>query len=170
MSICTLETLAVLHEAVTTFFYPLSVALPILEVIEAPAEKLERVRRLLRPTEGFDYRGVLDEIWAYQQGAARGDVVSYRAIWQARADRWGVAEFREFERKLIGLEALTSLIRLVPEKEHVTLLQQPRLVAESIQKALDERRAQQRTSQETQAAPEAAGLESGDTTASERVR
>lgn len=140
VSIVTIDTLDDLYRAVRDYGYPLNHLFPILSKIEPPVDKINRVMSLSRPTEGFNFRGVLDAIWSKQQGEAAGDLVPYRSVWQARPDRWGVRDFEDFERRLLGLVALSEeLIRLVTDRELVSLLQSPVIIAERIQAAVQAR-------------------------------
>src|SRR5262249_7440423 len=90
VSIANVETLIALYAVIREFSYPLDAILPILLDVESPRDKLRRIEELRRPTDQFDFRGVLDAIWTMQQKEAAGDIVSYRAIWQSRPDRWGI--------------------------------------------------------------------------------
>jgi hypothetical protein len=140
VSIATVEVLEALHKAVHEYGYPLIDIYPLLAEIESPADKLEKVRKLQHPTENFDYRGVLDKIWKYQQGESRGNIVPSRSVWQSRPDKWGVPDFDDFNLRLIALSTLSGLVKVVTGREQVTLQQHPEIVAERIQSAVEARR------------------------------
>ena len=138
VTIVTIDVLEELYQAIRAYGYSLEMLLPVLAVIESPTDKLERVRSLRQPTVDFDFRGVLDAVWARQQGEAFGDLVPYRSIWQSGSRRWDV-NFDEFERRLLGLGVLSGLIRVSPGEELVTLMQSPDIVAERIQSVMQVR-------------------------------
>lgn len=147
VSIVTVEALAELCDAVRTYHYSLDDILPILVAVESPHEKRQRVRQLQRPTEDFDYRGVLDAIWNSQQKEAAGDMVSYRTLWQVGPNRWGTT-LEDFSGRLIALETLSGHLLQVNETERtVTLRQSPEIVAECIQHAVEFRQKQVRTNE-----------------------
>jgi Holliday junction resolvase len=141
VSIVTIKALEELHDAVRSFGYPLESVLPVLAEIESPDAKLERIRTLQRPTEDFDYPGVLNAIWQDQQGYAEGNLVSYRTVWLMGPDRWNV-EFDDFERRLLALETLAggTLMRVVTSPEKVvTLLQHPDILSEQVRRRVEVR-------------------------------
>jgi hypothetical protein len=94
VSIATVETLVALYQAILTYGYPLDLVFPVLTTIESPQEKLLRIGSLTNPTEGFDYHGVLNEIWRRQQNQAFADLVPYRAVWQEGENRWNCSSVR----------------------------------------------------------------------------
>lgn len=137
VSIVTVDVLAELLDAVRTYHYPLEAILPVLQVVESPAEKLERVRSLSHPTDGFDFRGVLEKLWELQQKDARGDMVAYRQLWQSGPDRWG-SKLEDFEHQLRALEALSGyLLQVLDEDKSVVMRQNPEMVASCIQQAVE---------------------------------
>lgn len=138
VTIVTVDTLAKLLEAVRAYHYPLSDILNVLEEVESPAEKLDRVQGLRNPTEGFDFRGVLEEIWKRQQGQAQGDMVPYRTLWQAGPNRWGETSPEGFLHRLHALEALSGyLLRVLDSEKSVIMYQNPEIVANCIQQAVE---------------------------------
>lgn len=138
VSIVILDTLVQLLEATLTFHYPLETLRPVLEEIEPPARKAERVRGLQHPTAGFDWRGVLEKVWEFQHDSARCDMVAWRGLWQARPDRWGCSLMKDFTQRLVALQALSgNLLRLSQRDQAVTLHQNPEIVAHYIQTAVD---------------------------------
>lgn len=139
VSIVTVEVLEELYRAIHCYAYPLDLLLPVLAKIESPSEKLKRVQALQHPVKDFDFRGVLEEIWRRQQGEAAGDLVPYRTVWQSEPTRWGTQDFEDFERRLLGLESLagSGLVRISQRQQVVTLNQNPEIVAERIQNAVN---------------------------------
>lgn len=151
VSIVTVDVLAELLGAVRTYHYPLDAVLPILEEIEAPDKKLARVRSLSHPTEGFDYRGVLEKLWELQQHDAYGDIVPYRTLWHAGPDRWGLPDpedgLKQFERRLQALESLSGhLLRVIDSEKAVVMRQNPEMVASCIQQAVESQQSSNRNS------------------------
>ncbi len=137
VSIVTVDVLAELLNSVRTYHYPLNIILPVLEVIESPSEKLERVQSLSHPMDGFDFRGVLEKLWELQQEDAHGDMVAYRQLWQSGPNRWD-AKLEDFERRLRALEALSGyLLRILDEEKSVIMRQNPKIVASRIQQAVE---------------------------------
>lgn len=138
VSIATIDVLADLLDAVRTYHYPLDIILPLLEVIESPEEKLNRVRSLSHPTDGFDFRGVLEKLWELQQDDAHGDIVPYRTLWHLGPNRWDSPTLEHFERRLQALETLSSyLLRVVENEKSVFMRQSPEIVASCIQHAVE---------------------------------
>jgi hypothetical protein len=116
----------------------LDIVLPILSVVESPAEKLARLLALQHPTDAFDFRGVLEAIWEQQTGAASGDLVAYRSIMQTRSE-WKKLGFEEFERRVLALQTLSRGLMLVTrQRAEVVLKQRPDIVATQIVRSLEE--------------------------------
>jgi hypothetical protein len=136
VSIMTVDAFATLYAAVSRFGYTLDVLKDVFFEIESPDEKLKRIETLQAPTEDFDYKGLLNEIWSRQNGEAQGDVVPYRSVWQSKA-QWKAIPFEMFERRLIALETLAGgRIRLRRSKEVVHMLQAPDIIVTQIERAL----------------------------------
>jgi hypothetical protein len=136
VAIASLDVCIAIYEAMMKYAYPLDAVLSILKDVESPAQKLLRVETLLRPTEGFDFPGVLGAIWDLQNNAAYGDQVSYRQIWQSRSD-WRAMDFRDFARRLMALQVLSGALILVSEtRETVTMKQSPQHIVAAIRYSL----------------------------------
>lgn len=139
VAIATVETLHALYEALQANHYPLPSLVPVLQEIQAPADKLAAVRDLQRPVERFDVRDLLDRAWALQEGTASGMLVAALQLQQSRPD-WKARGKDAFERALFGIDALSGgLFVYRTEERAVTLLQSPEIVAEAIYQALAER-------------------------------
>ena len=137
VSILELEALEDLHRAVTRFSYPLSVLRDVFFTLETPAQKLKRIDQLKDPSAGFDYSELLNRIWERQGGAASGDVVAYRSIFQDGPWKADGMEFIDFTRRLIALETLAAgRIALNTAGQHVFLRQAPALILHGIERTL----------------------------------
>jgi hypothetical protein len=125
------ETLIALYEVLEEFSYPLEVILPVLTTIEPPEAKRARIAELRSPIENFAWRELLDALWAEQQGAAAGDWVAYRSVWQNHYKDSLTLE--DFQLKLAGLDALAGgLITVQAEKQLVVLRQSPEKIVDHI--------------------------------------
>ena len=134
VSIITLDVLVDLYRAVQDFSYPLSVLLPVLQVVESPDDKKARVAKLVDPLTSFDFSGALDQIWQEQRGRAAKDVVSYRPLWQAGGQ---ALPLKEYETKLLALDSLSGgLVVVNTTNETAYLRQSPELITARIVKAL----------------------------------
>jgi Restriction endonuclease len=137
VTLVTVDTLVELLQATLTYHYPLEMLLPVLEEVEPPSAKMNRVGALRRPTANFDFRGVLEEVWRLQQGKAAGDMVPIRGLWQESEDRWG-CELDDFQKRLIALGTLSGgLLRVHDREQAVILHQSPEIVADSISLAVE---------------------------------
>src|SRR5205085_11540107 len=103
VSIMTVEAVINLHEAITQFSYPLDLLKDFFCLVETPKAKLERIKRLHLPTEGFDYRKLLEDLWSRQQNEASGDWVQYKQVYQSSPKWKGKLDFEEFQRILTAL-------------------------------------------------------------------
>lgn len=131
VSIMTTEALSELFEVVQEYAYPLHLVKTIFTDLEPPASKLERIRDLARPTEDFNLRLLLEDIWELQQGTAANDLVPYRTVWQQRPEWRDRLTFEEFQAKVLAFEKLAAgLIRLTGE--NVFLVQDPDHIADRI--------------------------------------
>ncbi|MDP3713731.1 MAG: ATP-binding protein [Mycobacteriales bacterium] len=134
VSVVTLDVLIDLYKAVQEYSYPLSVILPVLQVVESPDEKRKRVADLTDPLASFDFRSLLESIWNAQRGDAAKDVVAFRSLWQV-TDR--SIDLTQFTTKLVALEAMSGgLIVVDTAKDTVYMRQSPDLVAARIAKSL----------------------------------
>lgn len=134
VSIITLDVLIDLYKAVQGFSYPLSVLLPVLQVVESPDDKKARVAKLVDPLTSFDFTGALDRLWQEQRGRAAKDVVAYRPLWQ---DTGQGIPLKEYETKLLALETLSGgLVVVNTTNETAYLRQSPELVVARIVRSL----------------------------------
>lgn len=136
VSIADLNTLVELFRSVRRFFYPLEMLLPVLEALEAPSEKLERIHSLTHPTDSFDYGELLEEIWKRQGAQAVGEPVPFRSIhqdiWKPRGIEWS-----DFRLRLTALVTLSrGLMSIKKTASEVVLLQNPEIIAEAIRESL----------------------------------
>jgi hypothetical protein len=136
VSIADLDTIVELYRAVRRFFYPLEMLLPVLEVLEKPADKLARIHSLAHPTDSFDFAELLGEIWKRQGAQAMGDPVPFRSvhqdIWKERGIEWD-----EFKLRLTALVTLSrGLMNIKKSANEVFLLQHPDIIAEAIRESL----------------------------------
>ena len=137
VSLMTVEALEQLHTAVTRFSYPLDTVRDILLALETPTDKLTRIDRLNQPQRGFDYKGLLDQVWARQEDEAAGSVVPYRSVFQQGGWRERLG-FEDFERRLIALETLAAGRVHVDQQAHeVHLRQAPSLIVDQIGASLE---------------------------------
>jgi hypothetical protein len=135
VSIVDVETLIDAYRLVDQWSYPLEAILPLLEVIEVPAAKRERLAALDAPLDDFDSAKLLERIWEMQQEEAAGDVVAYRTVRQ----RWYKDELTldELTQKLAAIAALAgTLVELNADKETVALKQAPAIIAEKVSRGL----------------------------------
>jgi len=136
VSIADLNTLVELFRAVRRFFYPLEMLLPALEVLEKPADKLQRIHSLTHPTDSFDYAELLDEIWTRQGAQAAGDPVPFRSVHQDIWKQRGI-EFEDFKLRLTALVTLSrGLMSIRTTANEVVLLQHPDIITEAIRASL----------------------------------
>ena len=132
----TTNALARLHDAVTRFSYPLDTIKNILFDLEPPDEKLERISKLEHPQRDFDYRRLLEDVWARQEEEAAGSVVPYRSVHQQGGWR-DELDFEDFQRRLIALETLAAGRVQVDQQSHdVHLRQAPDLILEHMERTL----------------------------------
>jgi hypothetical protein len=139
VSIVDVPTLESLYKAVHRWSYPLELILPVLQVIERPEEKRKRIEQLENPIEHFDHKELLERIWARQQNEASGDVVPYRFLWQEHY-REELDDYEDFKRKLVALETVSGRLIQLGESDTVCLLQSPDMIAQHIQRSLEEQK------------------------------
>jgi hypothetical protein len=126
--------------AINEYGYTLDVVKDIFTTAESPEDKLARIRSLSAPTENFDYRLLLDEIWRWQADESKGEAVPYNSVRQSRT-AWKKMTVPEFERRLIALETLSGgQIRLQTTPREVYLVQHPDRVAENIERMVAQRK------------------------------
>lgn len=135
VSIVTTDALVALLRLVRRFGYPLDLIKDVFTIVESPAEKTKRIADLSKPSPGFDWRQLLEDIWTWQGGQYVGDVVPARAILQLNP-AW--AKNRElFFRNLIALSALAPMLVVFDEaREQVVLRQKPEIVIDAIERSL----------------------------------
>jgi hypothetical protein len=134
----TLDVLLDLAEVMNRFIYPLRTAYDVLAPVEMPYDKQVRVEELRNPTEGFDYKQVLEEIWDRQKGTAAGEMVSIAEIRQHRPE-WKAMGEQMFKQRLVALETLSEgLLRIRTGPEMVCIVQSPDKVLERIHAGLED--------------------------------
>lgn len=143
VSVVDVPTLEALYKAVHRWSYPLDLILPVLQTIEAPEEKRLQIGELANPIEHFDQKTLLDRIWDRQQKQASGDVVPYRALWQEHY-REEVQDFQNFKRKLLALETMSGRLIQIRDDDNVCLLQSPDIIAQHIQRSLEQAEEEER--------------------------
>ena len=137
VSIMEIEALEEAYLAITKFSYPLPLLRAVFTTLETPAQKLDRIRKLTKPAEGFDYSDLLGQIWEKQGGAASGDVVPYRSIFQDGSWKEEGMNFDDFQLRLVALDTLAAgRIAMNTIREHVYLRQSPDLILSQIEKSL----------------------------------
>lgn len=137
VSIMEIEALEEIYCAIARFSYPLPLLKDIFTTLQTPAQKLMSIRSLTRPAEGFDYSALLESIWLRQGGAASGDVVAYRSIFQDGQWKEQGMSIEDFQRRLVALETLAAgRISMNSQREHVYLRQSPDLILSQIEKSL----------------------------------
>ena len=137
VSIMEIDALEEIYSAIARFSYPLPLLRDIFTTLESPAQKLTSIGGLTRPAEGFDYAALLESIWLRQGGAASGDVVAYRSIFQDGQWKEEGMSFGDFQRRLVALDTLAAgRISMITHREHVYLRQSPDLILSQIEKSL----------------------------------
>lgn len=137
VSIMTVEALISLHEAVNKFNYSQDLLKDVFCKIETPRAKMERVIRLMTPTEEFNYRKLLGELWKRQGAESSGDFVPYKHVWQSNSEWKAKFKIEEFDAKLLALETLAGgRIMLKQQQREVVLKQSPDKIAEHIERTL----------------------------------
>ena len=137
VSLMTVEAIIELHKAVDQFGYPLDLLKDVFCAIETPKAKLERIRRLQSPTQGFDYKALLDDIWQRQGSESKNDLVPYKHVYQSNPT-WKAMTFDDFQNKLIALETLAEgRILLHLEQREIILRQEPTKIIDQIEVALN---------------------------------
>lgn len=137
VSIMEVEALEAVYLAITRFSYPLPLLRDVFTTLETPAQKLVRIKGLTEPAEGFDYSDLLGRIWQRQGGAASGDVVPYRSIFQDGPWKKEGMGFEDFQRRLVALDTLAAgRISMNMNREHVYLRQSPDLILDQMEKSL----------------------------------
>ena len=137
VSIMEIDALEDIYIAIQRFSYPLPLLRDIFTKLETPEQKLVRIRGLTEPAKGFNYSNLLERIWLRQGGAASGDVVTYRSIFQD--GRWKEEEisFEDFQRRLVALDTLAAgRISMNTNREHIYLRQSPDLILAQIERSL----------------------------------
>jgi len=131
VSIVTTEALIALLDANDEAAFPLNELATVLEHLESPEAKLNRIRGFSNPTQIIEWRRLLDQIWEKQQNEASGDVVAYRQLWQTEWREQFTIE--EFILIIASLESLAGgLIVHEPSQLQVRLVQSPEIISERI--------------------------------------
>ncbi|MDE2974675.1 MAG: ATP-binding protein [Gemmatimonadota bacterium] len=137
VSIMQIEALEAIHTAVMRFSYPLALLRDVFTMLQTPAAKLTTVGGLAKPDKDFDYSELLENIWTRQAGAARSDVVPYRAIFQDGSWKGRGMRFEDFQRKLVALDTLAAgRIVINTVAREVYLRQAPDLILAQIERTL----------------------------------
>lgn len=139
VSFMTTEALEELFDTVQQYAYPLHLLKDVFVELAPPGEKLKQIRTLRDPTEVFDYRQLLEDIWEQQQGVAAGDVVPYRSVWQQRGKWKERMDFDEFQQRILALETLAAPL-IMTSGENIHLRQDPAHIAERITTHLERQR------------------------------
>jgi hypothetical protein len=138
VSIMTVESIVELHEAIKEFQYPLDLLRDIFTEIESPELKLERIRNLNQPTDGFEYKTVLEEIWRRQSEEAHGELVHINTVRQQNSEWKTKFSEDEFARKVIALASMADgRIIVSDDNKEVSLRQSPDLIVELIERRLN---------------------------------
>lgn len=137
VSIMQVDALIELMAAVDEFGYPLDMLKEVFVALESPEDKLSRIRQLRAPTEDFNYREVLEDIWERQgRETGFGDAVPYKTVYREREEWRTSMDFDSFERKLVALETLArGRIRLMTTPREIFLLQNPEIIAEHVERS-----------------------------------
>lgn len=137
VSLVTVETIVCLYEALMKYAYPLETIMDALFELESPEQKIARVSELEKPLHEFNFREVLDTIWAAQSGAAMSDLVSMRYLWQSREQWRHKMSFQEFTIKLSALSHFAGRLMVLDTSEQtVHIIQHPDLVTVHVERAL----------------------------------
>ena len=137
VSLMEIEALEKTFSAIARFSYPLPLLRDIFTQLETPQQKLVRIGSLTEPAKGFDYSNLLEHIWERQGGAASGDVVAYRSIFQDGPWKGKGMSFEDFQRRLVALDTLAAgQISMNTNREHVYLRQSPDLILAQIERSL----------------------------------
>lgn len=137
VSVVTVETLVQLYYALMKYAYPLESVMDALFAIETPSAKQARVESMEKPLEDFNFRDVLDEIWARQAGESVMDQVPTRALWQSRPVWRERITFTAFTEKLAALDHFAGrLMVLDPNEKTVYLKHHPEKVAEHVYRTI----------------------------------
>jgi hypothetical protein len=132
LSLITVDVLEQLYRAVRTYYYPLDLVKEVLWSLSTPDDLVARISTLQHPVDGFDFRGVLEEIWRAQSEEASHFEVPIDSVMFKR-DEWKQLGSEAFRNRLLGMETLSRGLIRVRGDSHVKMLQAPNLVAEQIQ-------------------------------------
>ena len=136
VSFMELQAIEALYRSIDHFSYPLPLLRDVLMVLETPAQKMERIEGLSRPTAGFDYSALLAEVWRRQGGEASDEAVPYLSVYQ-QGEWKGRMAFPDFERRLVALETLAAgRVHVNSTKQVAYLRQSPELILGQIEKSL----------------------------------
>ena len=107
-SIMTVEALILLHQAMERYHYSLDLLEDIFCKIEPPAVKKRRIKELQSPTQNFDYKAVIEEIWKRQSEEADNEPVFFGSVRQQNSEWKKKYSLDEFLAKLQALEQLSD--------------------------------------------------------------
>lgn len=140
ISVVTVETLVKLYRALVGYSYPLDIVMDALFEVETPTAKEWRVENLTRPLANFNFREVLDDVWARQEGESAADLVPTRTLWQSRSGWRHGMSIDDFEAKLAALDHLAGGLVVLDQKEKTIYLRShPNHVADHVGRSLDAR-------------------------------
>jgi hypothetical protein len=136
VSIMEVEALIEMMMVMNKYFYPLDTVQEVFTAVEAPEAKLERIRKLDRPLDTFDFGSLLKEIWQRQEQQTKGRDVPYLNLIYEVYD--GILTEDELERSLAALQALAyPLIQLETNRQRVALRQSPERIVDLINYKLE---------------------------------
>lgn len=140
VSIMTVEALIKLREAIETYHYPLDLLKEIFTKIEPPAQKLQSIEGLQSPTDDFEYKAVLEDIWRRQAEDSENETVPIKTVRQQNR-KWKTQFQGEkeavFTAKLIALATVAGgLIVISDDNKEITLKQKPEIIIRLIENRL----------------------------------
>ena len=137
VSLVTVETIVSLYESMMKYAYPLDTIMDALFELESPTQKLARVADLEKPLQEFNFRGVLEAIWAGQSGDAIKDLVPIRGLWQSREEWRNGMTYQDFTNKLTALSHFAGRLMVLDTADQtVHIIQDPGHVVDHVKRAL----------------------------------
>lgn len=137
VSLVTVETIVSLYESMMKYAYPLDTIMDALFELESPTQKLARVADLEKPLQEFNFRDVLEAIWAGQSGAAIKDLVPIRGLWQSREEWRNGMTYPKFTNKLTALSHFAGRLMVLDTADQtVHIIQDPGHVVDHVKRAL----------------------------------
>lgn len=136
-SIMTVEALILLHQAMERYHYSLDLLENVFCKIEPPAVKKRRIEELQSPTQNFDYKAFIEEIWKRQSEEADNEPVFFGSVRQQNFEWKKKYSLDEFLAKLQALEQLSDgRIKINSTEKTVELGVEPKHLLEYIEKNL----------------------------------